>query len=59
MQHQAKFFLRLSGFQRRVEGDDFDEFVRPTGMIVRKGKLLTQAGRYLIELLGKRSDSEA
>ncbi len=36
-----------------------EDFVRPTGIIVRKGKILTQAGRYLIELLGKKSDSEA
>jgi len=30
-----------------------ENFVRPTGIIVRKGKLLSQAGRYLIELLRK------
>lgn len=32
------------------------DFVRPTGIIVRKGKILSQAGRYLIELLRKKSD---
>ncbi len=31
-----------------------EKFVRPTGIIVRKGKLLSQAGRYFIELLRKR-----
>jgi DNA-binding transcriptional LysR family regulator len=30
-----------------------ENFVRPTGIIVRKGKILSQAGRYLIELLRK------
>jgi DNA-binding transcriptional LysR family regulator len=30
-----------------------ENFVRPTGIIIRKGKLLSQAGRYLIELLRK------
>jgi len=33
-----------------------EDFVRPTGIIVRKGKILSQAGRYLIELLRKKSD---
>jgi DNA-binding transcriptional LysR family regulator len=32
-----------------------ENFVRPTGIIVRKGKILSQAGRYLIELLRKKS----
>jgi len=32
-----------------------DNFIRPTGIIVRKGKILSQAGRYLIELLRKKS----
>lgn len=31
-----------------------ENFVRTTGIIVRKGKLLSQAGRYLIELLRKK-----
>jgi DNA-binding transcriptional LysR family regulator len=30
-----------------------ENFVRPTGIIIRKGKILGQAGRYLIELLRK------
>ena len=32
-----------------------ERFVRPTGIIVRKGKILSQAGRYFIELLRKKS----
>lgn len=35
-----------------------EDFVRPTGVIVRKGKILSQAGRYLIELLRKKSERE-
>jgi DNA-binding transcriptional LysR family regulator len=31
-----------------------EKFSRPTGLIVRKNKMLTQAGRYLIELLQKK-----
>jgi DNA-binding transcriptional LysR family regulator len=34
-----------------------ERFVRPTGIIVRKGKFLTQAGRYLIELLRKKAET--
>jgi len=30
-----------------------ERFVRPTGILVRKGKIFSQAGRYLIELLRK------
>ncbi len=32
-----------------------EEFYRPTGIIVRKDKILGQAGRYFIELLRKKS----
>jgi DNA-binding transcriptional LysR family regulator len=32
-----------------------EAFVRPTGIILRKGKILSQAGRYFIELLRKQS----
>jgi DNA-binding transcriptional LysR family regulator len=35
-----------------------ESFVRPTGIIVRKGKMLSQAGRYLIELLRKKPELE-
>jgi len=30
-----------------------ERFVRPTGILVRKGRALSQAGRYLTELLRK------
>ena len=30
-----------------------EHFVRPTGILVRKGKMFSQAGRYLVELLKK------
>lgn len=32
-----------------------ENFIRPTGIIVRKARMLSQAGRYLIELLRKKS----
>jgi len=32
-----------------------ENFVRTTGIIVRKGKILSQAGRYFIELLRKKA----
>ena len=35
-----------------------ERFIRPTGIIVRKGKILSQAGRYFIELLRKKGSSE-
>ena len=35
-----------------------ERFVRPTGIIVRKDKYFSQAGRYLIELLRKKAKPE-
>jgi DNA-binding transcriptional LysR family regulator len=35
-----------------------EQFVRPTGIIVRKGKILGQAGRYFIELLRKKAGKQ-
>jgi DNA-binding transcriptional LysR family regulator len=35
-----------------------ETFVRPTGIILRKGKILSQAGRYFIELLRKKSQEK-
>jgi len=32
-----------------------ENFVRPTGIIIRKGKVLSKAGRYFIELLHKKA----
>ena len=33
-----------------------ERFVRPTGIIIRKGKIFSQAGRYLVELLRKKAE---
>ncbi len=43
-----------------IKAVDFsnEDFFRPTGIIVRKGKILSQAGRYLIELLRKKPELE-
>jgi len=35
-----------------------ENFYRPTGVIIRKDKVLTQAGRYLLELLHKDRDRQ-
>ncbi|HUT45421.1 MAG TPA: LysR family transcriptional regulator [Sedimentisphaerales bacterium] len=35
-----------------------ENFIRPTGIIVRKGKIFGQAGRYFIELLRKKSKKQ-
>jgi len=35
-----------------------ENFIRPTGIIVRKDKIFGQAGRYLIELLRKKSKKQ-
>jgi LysR family transcriptional regulator, transcriptional activator of the cysJI operon len=32
-----------------------ERFIRPTGILVRKGKIFSQAGRYLIELLRRQA----
>jgi DNA-binding transcriptional LysR family regulator len=32
-----------------------EHFVRPTGILIRKGKMFSQAGRYLVELLRKKA----
>ena len=43
-----------SGTLRAVSFSN-ENFVRPTGIIVRKNKMLSQAGRYLVELLRKKT----
>ncbi len=35
-----------------------ENFIRPTGIIIRKGKIFGQAGRYFIELLRKKSKKQ-
>lgn len=39
----------------KTVGFSNEDFIRPTGIIVRKGKLLGQTGRYFIELLCKKA----
>jgi len=46
-----------SGTIRAIDFSN-ERFIRPTGIIVRKGKILSQAGRYFIELLRKKVSSE-
>ncbi|UCC22387.1 MAG: LysR family transcriptional regulator substrate-binding protein [Planctomycetota bacterium] len=43
-----------SGTLKAVSFSD-ESFVRPTGIIVRKGKIFGQAGRYFVELLRKKA----
>lgn len=43
-----------SGTIKAIEFSN-EKFFRPTGIIVRKGKIFGQAGRYFIELLRKKS----
>jgi DNA-binding transcriptional LysR family regulator len=40
-----------------IKAIDFsnEKFIRPTGIIIRKNKILSQAGRYFIELLRKKA----
>ena len=35
-----------------------ENFIRPTGIIVRKGKIFGQSGRYFVELLRKKSEKQ-
>jgi DNA-binding transcriptional LysR family regulator len=46
-----------SGTMKAIDFSN-ERFIRPTGIIVRKDKILSQAGRYFIELLRKKMPSE-
>jgi DNA-binding transcriptional LysR family regulator len=46
-----------SGTMKAIDFSN-ERFIRPTGIIVRKDKILSQAGRYFIELLRKKVSSE-
>ena len=46
-----------SGTMKEIDFSN-ERFIRPTGIIVRKDKILSQAGRYFIELLRKKTSSE-
>jgi len=43
--------LELAGGTLKAIGFSNENFFRPTGIIIRKGKMLGQAGRYFIDLL--------
>jgi len=50
---QTAILPELSGGTIKAIAFSNEKFVRPTGIILRKGKILGQAGRYFIELLRK------
>ncbi len=52
---QTAILQEVSGGTIKAIGFSNEGFVRPTGIIVRKGKILGQAGRYFIELLRKKT----
>jgi len=51
---QTAILQELSGGTIKAIAFSNEKFIRPTGIIVRKGKILGQAGRYFIELLRKK-----
>ena len=51
---QAAILQELGSDTIKANNFSNERFVRPTGIIVRKGKILSQAGRYFIELLRKK-----
>ena len=52
---QTAILQEVSGGTIKAIGFSNEGFVRPTGIIVRKGKILGQASRYFIELLRKKT----
>ena len=52
---QTAILQELGSGTLKAVGFSNENFVRPTGIIVRKGKILGQAGRYFIELLRKKT----
>ena len=54
---QTAILQELSGGTIKAIAFSNEKFVRPTGIILRKGKILGQAGRYFIELLRKKPQS--
>jgi DNA-binding transcriptional LysR family regulator len=51
---QSAILQELSSGTIKAISFSNERFVRPTGIIVRKGKILSRAGRYFIELLRKK-----
>jgi len=54
---QTAILQELGSGTIKAIGFSNEQFVRPTGIIIRKGKILGQAGRYFIELLRKKQQS--
>jgi len=54
---QTAILQELGSGTIKAIGFSNEQFVRPTGIIIRKGKILGQAGRYFIELLRKKPQS--
>ena len=52
---QTAILQEVSSGTIRAIGFSNENFVRPTGIIVRKNKILGRAGRYFIELLRKKA----
>ncbi len=52
---QTAILQEVKGGTIKAVGFSNEFFFRPTGIIVRKGRIFGQAGRYFIELLRKRS----
>ena len=51
---RAAVLQEVGGGTIKAIGFSNEDFIRPTGIIVRKGKILSQAGRYFIEMLRKK-----
>lgn len=51
---KSAILQELSGGTIKAIDFSNERFNRPTGIIIRKGKILSQAGRYFIELLRKK-----
>lgn len=52
---QTAILQEVNGGTIKAIGFSNEAFVRPTGIIVRKGKIFSRAGRYFIELLSKKA----
>jgi DNA-binding transcriptional LysR family regulator len=54
---QTAIIPELSGGTIKAIPFSNEKFIRTTGIILRKGKIIGQAGRYFIELLRKKSEA--
>ena len=53
---QTTIIQEVAGGTIKAIGFSNERFVRPTGIIIRKDRILSQAGRYFIELLRKKRE---